>query len=262
MRIGVIGPGRLGTGLARLLADRGYALPAVAGKTPAHAETLAAALPDCKPTTVQAVADTCDLVFITTPDNAINAVARAVTWQRGQGVVHCSGALPAAVLSVVEQHGALPGAFHPLQTLPDAQAAFTNLPGTFVAIEAEEPLLGQLAAIAAALECTWGYVPPDARPAYHAAAVLVSNYTVALTHAGVALWRAIGKTEAEALQALVTVATRHRAQPPPPWPVRRPHRPRSTWRLADCGEKPPSGCGKRSAAHAHVRCNGTRDDIQ
>ena len=218
MKIGVIGPGRLGTGLARLLADRGYALPAVAGKTPAHAETLAAALPDCKPTSAQAVADTCDLVFITTPDNAINAVASAVTWQRGQGVVHCSGALPAAVLSVVEQHGALPGAFHPLQTLPDAQAAFTNLPGAFVAIEAEEPLLGRLAAIAAALECTWGYVPPDARPAYHAAAVLVSNYTVALTHAGVALWRAIGKTEAEALQALVpllqgTVHNLHRLGP-------------------------------------------------
>ncbi len=203
MKIGVIGPGRVGTGLARLLADRGYAIAAVAGKTPAHAETLSAALPDCKSTTAQAVADTCDLVFITTPDNAINAVASAVTWQRGQGVVHCSGALPASVLSVVEQHGALPGAFHPLQTLPDAQAAFSNLPGTFVAIEAEEPLLGRLAAIAAALECTWGYVPPDARPAYHAAAVLVSNYTVALTHAGVALWRAIGKTEPEALQALL-----------------------------------------------------------
>ncbi len=203
MKIGVIGPGRVGTGLARLLADRGYNVRAIGGKSPAHAEPLAALLPNCVAARPQTVADTCDLVFITTPDSAINAVARAVTWQRGQGVVHCSGALPASVLSVVEQHGALPGAFHPLQTLPDAQAAFTNMPGTFVAIEAEEPLLGRLAAIAAALECTWGYVPPDARPAYHAAAVLVSNYTVALTHAGVALWRAIGKTEAEALQALL-----------------------------------------------------------
>ena len=203
MKIGVIGPGRVGTGLARLLADRGYDVRAIGGKSLAHAEPLAASLPNCVAARPQTVADSCDLVFITTPDNAINAVARAVTWQRGQGVVHCSGALPAAVLSVVEQHGALPGAFHPLQTLPDAQAAFSNLPGTFVAIEAEEPLLGQLAAIAAELECTWGYVPPDARPAYHAAAVLVSNYTVALTHAGVALWRAIGKTDAEALQALL-----------------------------------------------------------
>ena len=203
MRIGVIGPGRVGTGLARLLADRGYAVRAVAGKTPAHAETLAAALPACEFTTGQAVADSCDLVFITTPDDAISAVAHAIAWRGGQGVVHCSGALPASALGAVESNGALPGAFHPLQTLPDAQAAFSNLPGSFVAIEAEEPLLGRLAAIAAELGCTWGYVPPDARPAYHAAAVLVSNYTVALTHAGVALWRAIGKTEAEALQALL-----------------------------------------------------------
>ena len=202
MNIGVIGPGRVGTGLARLLGERGYAVRAVAGKTPVHAELLAAALPACESTTAQGVADSCELVFITTPDDAIGEVACAADWREGQGVVHCSGALPASALGAVARNGAMPGAFHPLQTLPDAQAAFTNLPGSYVAIEAEEPLLGRLAAIAADLACTWGYVPPDARPAYHAAAVLVSNYSVALTHAGVALWQAMGKPEAEALQAL------------------------------------------------------------
>ena len=34
----------------------------------------------------------CDLVFITTPDDAIGTVAAALTWRPGQGVVHCSGA--------------------------------------------------------------------------------------------------------------------------------------------------------------------------
>ena len=264
MIIGVIGPGRVGTGLARLLADRGYAIAAVAGKTPAHAEAARRlALPNCEATTRhQTVADTCDLVFITTPDNAINAVASAVTWQRGQGVVHCSGALPASVLSVVEQHGALPGAFHPLQTLPDVQAAFTNLPGTFVAIEAEEPLLGRLAAIAAALECTWGYVPPDARPAYHAAAVLVSNYTVALTNAGVALWRAIGKTEPEALQALLPLlqGTLHNLRRLGPTDALTGPVSRGDWATVEKNlQAVAESC---SAAHAHVRCNGTCNDIQ
>ena len=202
MKVGVIGPGRVGTGLARLLSDRGFAVIAVAGRTSAHAQALAGSLPDCKATTAQTVADSCDLVFITTPDDVIASVAGAVAWRRGQGVVHCSGALPAAVLASVARHGALPGAFHPLQTLPDARAAFENLPGSFIAIEAETPLKERLVAIADALGCTWGYVPPDARPAYHAAAVLVSNYTVALTHAGVDLWRALGKTDEEALQAL------------------------------------------------------------
>ena len=57
--------------------------------------------------------------------------------------------------------------------------------------------------IASALECTWGYVPAAARPAYHAAAVLVSNYTIALAHAGIELWQALGKSEQEGLEALV-----------------------------------------------------------
>ena len=203
MNTGLIGPGRVGAGLARLLAGRGYTVRSVSGRSPARAEALAATLPDCNAVGPQAVADTCDLVFITVPDNAIASVAEAIAWRRGQGVVHCSGALPAAALAAVERHGALPGAFHPLQTLPDAQAACENLPGSFVAIEAEEPLLGKLTGIADSLECAWGYVPPAARPTYHAAAVLVSNYAVALTHAGVALWRALGKTEEEALQALM-----------------------------------------------------------
>lgn len=203
MNIGVIGPGRVGSGLARLLAERGYVVRAVGGRTLAQAASLAAILPECEAVVPQRVADTCDLVFITTPDAAIPAIAGANTWRRGQGVVHCSGALPAAALAAVESHGALPGAFHPLQTLPDAQAACENLPGSFIGIEAQEPLLGQLAGIASALDCTWGHVPAAARPAYHAAAVLVSNYTIALAHAGVELWQAIGKSEQEGLEALV-----------------------------------------------------------
>lgn len=203
MNIGVIGPGRVGTGLACLLADRGYTVRSVSGKSREHAEILAAALPQCEAASPQAVADTCDLVFITTPDNVIASVAETLEWRREQGVVHCSGALSAAALAVVAQHGAVPGAFHPLQTLPDAQAAFANLPGSFIGIEAEEPLFGQLAGIAESLDCTWGSVPAAARPAYHAAAVLVSNYTVALAHAGIALWQALGKSEQEGLEALV-----------------------------------------------------------
>lgn len=203
MKIGVIGPGRVGTGLARLLADRGYSVTAVAGKSSAHAAALADAVPDCEAVPPQAVADTCDLVFITTPDSAIATVADTVTWRRGQGVVHCSGALPAAALDGVARFGAAPGGFHPLQSLPDAEAAFANLPGSFIAVEAAEPLLVQLTGMADTLGCAWGYVPPHARPAYHAAAVLVSNYTVALVHAGIDIWRALGKTEAEAREALL-----------------------------------------------------------
>lgn len=203
MNIGVIGPGRVGTGLAQLLSERGYRVRAVAGRNPAGANKLAAGLPDCEAVTPQGVADTCELVFITTPDGAIASVAQDVNWLPGQGVIHCSGALPAAALAVVTARGALPGAFHPLQTLPDVQAALANLPGSFIAIEAEEPLLGRLAEIASTLGCRWGYISPEARPAYHAAAVLVSNYTVALAHAGTELWQALGKSEAEALHALL-----------------------------------------------------------
>ena len=262
MNIGVIGPGRVGGGLARLLAERGYAAPAVAGRTPERAQNLAASLPACEAVPAQEVADTCDLVFITTPDSAIAAVARAVSWRPGQGVVHCSGALPAAALAMVEKFGALPGAFHPLQTLPDAQAACANLPGSFVAIEAAEPLLGRLTAIADALGCAWGYVPPASRPAYHAAAVLVSNYTVALAHAGVELWRGNRQDRTGSPGSAGALAARYGAQPPPPGSRGSPYRPGRARRLGNGGNEPDGHRPGRAATHVHLRCNGAGDDIQ
>jgi len=203
MIIGFIGPGRLGSGLAHLLAARGYTIGAIAGRTHTAAQALAAAIPNCRAATPQEVAATCDLVFITTPDAAIQEVARALSWRAGQGVVHCSGAEPASLLETVRAYGAVPGAFHPLQTVPDTKAALENLPGSLIAIEAEGPLFAILTDMAQALGCWWITLRPQERPAYHAAAVLVSNYTVTLLRAGVDVWRALGKNEEEAAQALV-----------------------------------------------------------
>ena len=71
LRIGFIGAGRVGKALAWSLAGAGLRVSAVASVTLANARALVGPIAGCVTTDAQAVVDSCDLVFFTTPDGAI-----------------------------------------------------------------------------------------------------------------------------------------------------------------------------------------------
>ena len=203
-RIGFIGAGTVGRALAITLANEGYHVAAAASRTRASAEALAAPVPGCAVLgTAQAVANAADLVFITTPDDAIAGVAAAVQWHFGQGVVHCSGAASTDIIAPAAQDGAQVGAFHPLQSFASVSRAIENIPGSTFAIEAEPPLRDKLVAMATALRGSPVLLGPGDKVLYHAAAVIVSNYTVALMKMATDLWRQFGVPPAEATAAML-----------------------------------------------------------
>jgi predicted short-subunit dehydrogenase-like oxidoreductase (DUF2520 family) len=150
--LGFIGAGAVGGTLAVALAQAGYHVTAVASRTFASAQGLAERLVGCTAyDTAQQVILACDLVFISTPDDAIGAVAAALTWRPGQGVVHCSGATSLEVFAHPRSQGALPGALHPFQAVASIETGVTSLPGTTFGIEAEEPMRAFLITLAQAL---------------------------------------------------------------------------------------------------------------
>ena len=117
--IGFIGAGAVGGTLAVALGQAGYRVVAVASRTLASAHRLAQRLLGCTAYAApQQVVDACELVFISTPDDAIGQVAAGLTWRAGQGVVHCSGATSLDVFAVPLAQGVLPGALHPFQAWP------------------------------------------------------------------------------------------------------------------------------------------------
>lgn len=204
MNVGFIGAGTVGTALALTLSSRGYRVVAVSSRTPASADLLASQLPGCLALpTAQAVAQATDLVFITTPDAAISEVASQVNWRQGQMAVHCSGADSLDILDPARSQGALPGAFHPLQSFASPPQAVENLPGSYFALEGEEPLLGTLKEMAVALGGRQVILHPGDKVLYHAAAVLVSNYTVALMGMANDLWQVFGVSPEESTRALL-----------------------------------------------------------
>ena len=203
LKIGFIGTGRLGKALALSFMDRGLRVAAVGSLTLEESAPLAAAIPDCANLTPQQVVDTCDLVFVTTVDGAIESTANALQWRAGMGAVHCSGATEVSTLDKAAADGALTGGFHPMQTFGDPEAARRSLPGCTITIEAASPLFEVLKEIATRLECRVNLLPPGMRGRYHAAAGYASQFINVILREASAIWQSWGANEDDAVAALL-----------------------------------------------------------
>lgn len=206
LRIGFIGAGRLGTALAWSLARHGCRVEAVASRSREHAQGVADGIGGCRVAGAQEVADGCDLVFVTTADEAIATVAGQVAWRAGMGVVHCSGVTEVDALAKAASDGAWTGGFHPMQSFTDPEVSIRSLPGCTVTIEAEEPLDGRLVELAERLQCRVNRLPAGARARYHAAALYAGQFLNALLREAATIWQSWGASEDDAVAALLPLA--------------------------------------------------------
>lgn len=200
--VGLVGAGRVASALAAALAAAGYPVTAVASRSRASAEALAARTPGARAVpSAQCVADAADVVFITTTDSAIEAVAGVVRWRPGQVVVHCSGAAMAAVLAPARERGAAVASFHPIATFPKAEPP-SPLAGVTFGAEGDEAALAVLAQAARAMGARMARVRPERKALYHAGGVFACNYLVTLLAIGEQLMVRAGLEPAAAREAL------------------------------------------------------------
>jgi predicted short-subunit dehydrogenase-like oxidoreductase (DUF2520 family) len=159
--------------------------------------------------TSQDVADIADAVFITTPDGAIEPVAREISWRAGQAVVHCSGARPVSDLASAHESGARIGGVHPLQTFPTPDSA-DLIPGASAAVGSDDPvLLDWLQKVVYVLEAKPFTIKEQHRAIYHASAVMACGLVSSLMGLAAEAWAVMGVSRADALRALrpLTAAT-------------------------------------------------------
>ena len=210
IRIGFVGAGTLGRGLALALDGVGCNVIAVSSRTRASADWLAERISGCVALdTAQDVADACDLVFITTPDGAIAEVAAGVNWRSGQGVAHCCGAASIELLDPADNAVAAVGAMHPFQTfaaLSDPTEAARRLSGVTFAVSATGWLEDYLPSLAELLDGRAITIPDELRPLYHASAVLACGYVGTLLDAAISLWTRMGYTEEDGVAAVAPLA--------------------------------------------------------
>ena len=176
--LSIIGPGRAGTAIAKALANKGWAISRVAGRSIEHAQPLAEKL-GAEACSAADVGLGVDLIIIATPDSAISETALIVSAQASPGalLIHLAGAPGIEALEGVRstRPDLVLGSLHPLQTLSDDNA-FEKLQGAFCAAEGPPEIEG----LARELGLTPFSVLPENRAAYHATAVVASNHLVAL----------------------------------------------------------------------------------
>ena len=206
LRVGFIGAGRAAHALAQGLHHKGFRVTSVASRTMASAEALAGRIEGCVPhVSPQDVADGCDLVFITTPDDAIEAIARDVSWHSEMGIAHCSGAESASILEAAQGQGARIGSFHPMQTFPMTNQGAASLSGVAFAVEGPPPLIDTLREIAHALGGWPVEIGPQHRALYHLSGFLACGAVITLMSQAAELWRAMGYTKEQGLEVLLSI---------------------------------------------------------
>jgi predicted short-subunit dehydrogenase-like oxidoreductase (DUF2520 family) len=193
-RVTIIGAGRMGQGLGLALKRRGYkvvllnrgprdVVPPLVLHQGSRSEGTAGA----------------ELVLLATPDDAIAAVAAELAAERAisrdQVVLHLSGLLDRTALLPLEESGAGLGSFHPLQSVAEPGTAAERLKGAYVGVEGDERALIAAERLANTLRMLPVRIPAAAKPAYHAGAAFVANYTVALVGVAERLARSAGVAE-------------------------------------------------------------------
>ena len=180
----IVGAGRMGRGLTAAL-DRGKHAVRLLGR-------------DRRPDDTRNV----DLVLLAVPDDAIAGVAGDLARDNAIGgeqvVLHLSGLLDRQALSALASTGAGLGSFHPLQTVADPTAAPELLRGAYAGLEGDERALVAGERLAGLLGMRPVRLAPGAKPAYHAGAVIASNYAVVLAAVAEELARRAGVAEADA----------------------------------------------------------------
>ncbi len=177
LRVGIVGPGRVGTALARALEDAGVDVegPVGRGERPAR----------------------CDAIVLCVPDAEIAAAAETVT-AAAPLVGHTSGATPLSALA----HTGVPGfGLHPLQSFAHPDVSFE---GAGAAVAGSTPeALAFATALAERLRMRPFEIDDDGRSAYHAAASVASNFLVTLEAAAEAVASGAGLDREDARALLM-----------------------------------------------------------
>jgi predicted short-subunit dehydrogenase-like oxidoreductase (DUF2520 family) len=184
----------VGTALGVLLAEAGHRVVAASGRSGSRAR-VDRFLPGLAFVSPSEAAAAASVVIVGVPDDAIapTCLAIAASLRAGTSVVHLSGSASLETLAAAREAGARTLSMHPLQTFPGVVQAIDRLPGSAIAVTAEDE---EAYALGERLSRDAGgrpfRLPDERKPLYHAAAVFCSNYLAAVQRIAEELFHAAG----------------------------------------------------------------------
>lgn len=210
--LSIIGAGRVGKTLARLWLESGSVeIGQIMNRSLASAAAAAKFIGHGVPVDDWQALEPAELVMLATSDSALGVCASRLAASgilaQGTIVFHCSGASAVQTLDPAERAGAHVARLHALRSFASPERAVPTFMGTYCGLEGHPEAVRVLEGLVRACGGRPFRMPTAGSVFYHAAAVLVSNYLVALVEAGLrcSAHAGIAPDEASAmLQGLVT----------------------------------------------------------
>ncbi|MDR2088392.1 MAG: DUF2520 domain-containing protein [Clostridiales Family XIII bacterium] len=183
---GFIGAGKVGSTLGRYMAERGRT---VTGYFSRRAESAAAAArftgSKAYDSIARLAADSA-VLFVTVPDGAIGDIWEILkkTDIRGKYICHCSGALSSRVFAGIAELGAAGLSVHPLAAINSRRDSHAYMQSVSFTVEGESAAAAEMRSLLRAMGNPAEIIGADRKDAYHAGSVFLTNFVVALAHAG------------------------------------------------------------------------------
>ncbi|MFL5487557.1 MAG: Rossmann-like and DUF2520 domain-containing protein [Gemmatimonadaceae bacterium] len=200
-RVFIIGPGHVGRGLFRAFRASGIDVVGLHGKRPSGVATSSGAIP--------AEVAHANVVMLCVRDSQLDDAVGEVQvaaadgrLQRGTVVLHTSAIAEPRGLADLGQAGFPGGTFHPLIPFSDPEVSAELLRKGWIGIDGENAAKNASRRLAAHIGARTLEIPPGKKPAYHAAAVISSNFPVVLASVAGRLLHDIGIPDSSAYQAV------------------------------------------------------------
>jgi len=204
LNIAILGAGRLGTTLGFAIAGKNHEnikIKSIASPSPGSIKRAKEIFKDKAKNILFTsnnliAAEKANTVFICTPDDLISRICEDLYSENpgcGKTIIHFSGSKPLDVLKKAKEEGDYTASIHPLKSFASIPEAIKTLKGTEYGITYTDKE-GERAAkkIVKLLEGNSIFVKDEAKPIYHAAACIASNYLVTLINHAVYINEKIG----------------------------------------------------------------------
>ena len=184
LKVGIIGPGRVGAALGVALTRAGHEVVAVAAVSDASVRRAREHFPAASLTEPAGVAEAADLVLLTVPDDAlaglVSGLAAIGAPVQGRLLAHTSGRYGITVLDPATRQGALPLALHPVMTFTGRSDDLQRMRGISYGVTAPDQLRPVSEVLVIEMDGEPVFIAEEHRGLYHAALASAANHLVTL----------------------------------------------------------------------------------
>ncbi|MBM9519384.1 DUF2520 domain-containing protein [Desulforhopalus vacuolatus] len=209
VKIAFIGAGKVGCSLGKHLSLHGLNVIGYQSRSLLSARE-AAAFTSTRVLSLSRLLTDAELIFITVPDDQITVAAEEIARQARHESIdlnnkifcHCSGSLTAEALTVLSEMGAYTCSLHPMLAFADTFTSYEKLQEAFFSLEGDPETRNIVQGVISACGNSTTIIDGAKKAEYHLAAVISSNFVLALINQSMELLADCGFSPEDSGKAL------------------------------------------------------------